>query len=118
WWDSGDYGDTNFSTIFPPNFFKAINPNDQNQGYPQLTPRQNNFSITSTSFHPGGCNFAFCDGSVRFLKDSVRSWNPKQVQLSGDGTYSGVGGAPLPAFGVYQALSTRNGGEIISSDAY
>jgi prepilin-type N-terminal cleavage/methylation domain-containing protein/prepilin-type processing-associated H-X9-DG protein len=45
------------------------------------------------SFHPGGANVGFCDGSVRFLKESV------QVTI------------------VF-ALATRDGGEVISSDSY
>jgi prepilin-type N-terminal cleavage/methylation domain-containing protein/prepilin-type processing-associated H-X9-DG protein len=44
-------------------------------------------------FHPGGANVGFCDGSVRFLKQSV------QVT-------------------VVFALATRNGGEVISADSY
>jgi prepilin-type processing-associated H-X9-DG protein len=45
------------------------------------------------SFHPGGCNFGFCDGSVRFLKQTIN-------------------------VRTYMALSTRAGGEILSSDSY
>jgi prepilin-type N-terminal cleavage/methylation domain-containing protein/prepilin-type processing-associated H-X9-DG protein len=45
------------------------------------------------SRHPGGANFLFADGSTRFLKSTVS----------------------LP---IYRALSTRAGGEVISSDSY
>ncbi|MDG3007287.1 DUF1559 family PulG-like putative transporter [Paludisphaera mucosa] len=65
-------------------------PTDWLQNCPQsLTLGQWAF----TSKHPGGANFAFADGSVKFLKNSV-------------------GDAP------YQALGTRAGGEVISSDSY
>ncbi len=56
------------------------------------------------SQHPGGANFAFADGSVHFLKDSIDMGNPNYA-------------APRSK-GVYRNLSTRNGGEIVTSDAY
>jgi prepilin-type N-terminal cleavage/methylation domain-containing protein/prepilin-type processing-associated H-X9-DG protein len=45
------------------------------------------------SLHPGGGNFAFGDGSVRFLKNSINIYT-------------------------YCALGSRAGGEVVSSDAY
>jgi prepilin-type processing-associated H-X9-DG protein len=116
WWTSGDFGDTTYSTLFPPNYFGTLdpdNPKNPINTVPNKTPRSNNWAITATSQHPGGCNFAFCDGSVRFVKDSVNSWSPLQVQYAGKN-------APYvtPQYGVYQALSTRNGGEIVSADAF
>jgi prepilin-type N-terminal cleavage/methylation domain-containing protein/prepilin-type processing-associated H-X9-DG protein len=120
WWTSGDYGDTTYCTMFPPNYFSsdAATQNASNGGTavnppPQLVPRQSDFSDTCTSFHPGGCNFAFCDGSVRFVKNSVNSWNSLAIQYINP-AYNLNG----QKYGVYQALSTRNGGEVISSDAY
>ncbi|MGZ6075818.1 MAG: H-X9-DG-CTERM domain-containing protein, partial [Isosphaeraceae bacterium] len=57
------------------------------------------------SQHRGGANFLFADGSVHFLKETIDMGNP---------VYSST----LANKGVYRNLSTRAGGEVISSDAY
>lgn len=49
--------------------------------------------IAPRSFHPGGVNTGFCDGSVKFMKNTVN---------------------PL----TFRAISSTKGGEVISSDAY
>ena len=76
----------------------------------------------ASSFHPGGANFAFADGSVHFLKDSIQSW-----PLSATSPYIPIGVtdnagvftlAPGTQLGVYQKLSTRSGGEVVSADQY
>jgi prepilin-type N-terminal cleavage/methylation domain-containing protein/prepilin-type processing-associated H-X9-DG protein len=50
-------------------------------------------TLTAWSLHPGGVNVTMCDGSVRFVKQTI------------DRT-------------VWRAIGSRNGGEVISSDAY
>jgi prepilin-type N-terminal cleavage/methylation domain-containing protein/prepilin-type processing-associated H-X9-DG protein len=47
----------------------------------------------SRSYHPGGVNAVFCDGSVRFFKDTI---------------------SPT----TWAALGTRGGGEVLSADSY
>jgi prepilin-type N-terminal cleavage/methylation domain-containing protein/prepilin-type processing-associated H-X9-DG protein len=120
WWTSGDYSDTCISSIFPPNFFAndlqadtKVNP----KAIPRIVPRGNNWTVTATSQHPGGCNFALCDGSVRFIKNSINSWNPLLI-TKGTGSCSWNYNLNGQTYGVYQALSTRNGGEVVSSDQY
>jgi prepilin-type N-terminal cleavage/methylation domain-containing protein/prepilin-type processing-associated H-X9-DG protein len=61
-----------------------------------------------SSQHPGGANFLFADGSVRFLKDVSQD---SGVRPGGTPVYS-------PTGRIFQALATRNGGEVISADAY
>jgi prepilin-type N-terminal cleavage/methylation domain-containing protein/prepilin-type processing-associated H-X9-DG protein len=61
-----------------------------------------------SSFHPGGANILFADGSVHFLRTI-----PSNSGVNADGSirYS-------PASLIFQALGTRAGGEVVSSDSY
>jgi prepilin-type N-terminal cleavage/methylation domain-containing protein/prepilin-type processing-associated H-X9-DG protein len=126
WFSGGNTAETLMSTTFP--------QNPQRRVKEFRWPISGNGSVwiqSASSFHPGGCNFAFCDGSVRFIKDSVDSWpiidtwaGPMPV-VPGTKTFAIVfldyyvydyaRGAKV---GVYQALSTKRGAEVISSDAY
>jgi prepilin-type processing-associated H-X9-DG protein len=75
------------TTLLPPN---APNYNCS-AGAPGTLDAPGMFNMSS--FHPGGANMLMCDGSVKFLKNSVST--------------------PL-----VWALGSRANGEIISADAY
>jgi prepilin-type N-terminal cleavage/methylation domain-containing protein/prepilin-type processing-associated H-X9-DG protein len=117
WWTSGNFGDTIFTTYFPMNPQRKLATGYYEGG---AFIQGDDMVTTASSFHPDGANFAFCDGSVRFIKESIDSWkiNPATGLPQGV-TYQARKYVPGPgAIRVYQALSTRNGGEVISADAY
>ncbi len=100
WW--GD--SSGFETYLPPNatlpdvMYKkggACNyPNASNPPCigPQTLP-SNPSMLAARSRHPGGVNVAMCDGSVRFIKNSINILT-------------------------WRALSSTQGSEVISADAY
>jgi prepilin-type N-terminal cleavage/methylation domain-containing protein/prepilin-type processing-associated H-X9-DG protein len=128
WWTSGNYGDTICNTFWPINPQKKLpyTCNDSTTG--------SNTIEAVSSMHPGGANVALCDGSVRFVKETIDTWQNTQAPgtncapagvIAGSGTdpiYGSVSPiwsiTPGTRMGVWQKLATRNGGEAISSDAY
>jgi prepilin-type N-terminal cleavage/methylation domain-containing protein/prepilin-type processing-associated H-X9-DG protein len=98
WWTSGHDGDTRFFDWFPVN------------GYRMLVGEWRDWPAIygASSLHPGGANFAFADGSVKFLKETISSW---QFDPSHPDWWYGPPG-------VYQFLATYNGGEVISAGEY
>jgi prepilin-type N-terminal cleavage/methylation domain-containing protein/prepilin-type processing-associated H-X9-DG protein len=117
WWNSGNYSDTMFTTLYPMNPQKKTPGNGTGS-----TGQAINSDImvsAASSYHSGGANFAFCDGSVKFLKDSIQmnAFNPTTGLPNGITVSNNIYTVTVP-FAVYQALSTRNGGEVISADAF
>jgi prepilin-type N-terminal cleavage/methylation domain-containing protein/prepilin-type processing-associated H-X9-DG protein len=131
-WESGRWYDTLFSTMYPMTINLQGNAVQANGPYGY-------YAITvANSLHPGGANFAFCDGSVKFIKNTISSWtfNTNNTDSYGDAipdgtvctaqpgngelycTLSNPTSGAVARLGVYQQLSTRAGGEVISSDSY
>lgn len=74
---------TNYSHTVPPNY-KELDCGDSGIAAGHIATR---------SYHPGGVNTVFADGSVRFIKDSIN-------------------------LTTWRALGTKGGGEVISADSY
>jgi prepilin-type N-terminal cleavage/methylation domain-containing protein/prepilin-type processing-associated H-X9-DG protein len=86
YWAAGDYTGAKMNFVLTPN-----------SKVPDCSPWGGVGSgigfYSARSRHPGGVNVGFCDGSVRFIKDSI-------------------------SLQTWYALATRSGGEVISGDSY
>ncbi len=94
------YGD------LPPNLALRFSPRDLLKSAPTVN--------AVSSFHPGGVNVLMGDGSVRFVKETIGCWPINQESPHPQGMTQVNGGyINVPRPGVWQALVTRAGGEVI-----
>jgi prepilin-type N-terminal cleavage/methylation domain-containing protein/prepilin-type processing-associated H-X9-DG protein len=96
WYFNGAYAGTTVPLGWNSNTYPASAANCLGQWQNSTAPNGCRFSAAAKGFaslHPGGSNFLFGDGSVKFLKNSINPYT-------------------------YCALGSRAGGEVVSSDAY
>jgi prepilin-type N-terminal cleavage/methylation domain-containing protein/prepilin-type processing-associated H-X9-DG protein len=96
WTSTGSASGTTVPLGWDANTYPASGPNCNGNWQGASAPLGCRYSCAAkgfSSYHPGGADILFADGSVHFLKKSINLIT-------------------------YNALGSRNGGEVISSDAY
>jgi prepilin-type N-terminal cleavage/methylation domain-containing protein len=105
-WADGRVNFTGFNTVLPPNSPSCIPfgyPNDWDWGI-----------FSASSYHPGGVHVLLGDNAIKFIPNTIDAGNPINNMAPNFESQNGrVGRSP---FGVWGALGTRNGTEIIPAD--
>jgi len=89
---------TGFYAILAPNGPSCINADDTDGVF------------SAGSYHSGGVTICMTDGSVHFINDSISTATPAGVTTGRANVVAG-----LSPYGVWGALSTRDGGEVVDA---
>jgi prepilin-type N-terminal cleavage/methylation domain-containing protein/prepilin-type processing-associated H-X9-DG protein len=103
-WGHGDPPFGAFYTVLPPNgpSCTATAANGV-ANFPSV--------ISASSFHPGGVNVAMCDGSVRFMAETIDAGDPAQTT-----TLPMANTSRRSAYGIWGALGTHRSAENLSGE--
>lgn len=93
---------TGFNTVFPPNGPSCLWNSHTSWGS----------ILNSGSHHTGGAQFVMAEGSVQFISETI---NTGSLATADSLSNKFTGESP---FGVWGALGSRNGGEVVDGDAF
>ena len=96
-WQDGQPENVAFNTVIAPNGPSCTNDGNGNADSARSI-------LTASSYHTGGVQVVLCDGSVRFISDSIDTGNLAPAVTTVN--------SPSP-YGVWGALGTKAGGEVV-----
>jgi prepilin-type processing-associated H-X9-DG protein len=123
-WSGGLLATTGFNTILPPNQPSCTTNTDPLWGdYSTVSGGYDNAAdipvfqyrnplITASSYHSGGVNVALCDGSVRFISETIDAGNPTLYPANSPSNWWTTNVESV--YGVWGALGTIAAGESVS----
>lgn len=85
-WGDGETEISSFNTVLPPNAPSCVNDNNGNAD-------STGGVFSASSYHPGGVNGVFADGSVRFVNQNINCGNTAAAPVAAGPSPYGVWGA-------------------------